>query len=346
MPNLRLLNLSGVNSRLKQGKGLLYPQQQQKQQEREDIDMQQQQLTTQSTPSSNSNSSISSVDESTSTSFPDVEMPFSPPLPTIDDDNDVDENFSTLIASYNNNSSSNCCWLRSSHGHKLKVLILNGCSLPFSVLECLFLYCNNINNNTLPCLTELHLAANSYSNLNFSSSSFCIPSLHILYLNGNGFTSWFRLLGSISKVFPHLEQLVVSENPLFDAATDQEEGECIIHEYIHTLIANRTSLQTWSVLDKLVSSMPSLCHLRLQHVPLLSALSDADQRHYLLVAHLPERFLTVNGGAVSAEERETCERKYLRFWMDQNANGVYDRPQTRYTQLELKHGKLNRVCFH
>ena len=96
------------------------------------------------------------------------------------------------------------------------------------------------------------------------------------------------------------------------AATASLNAACF--ERLHTLIANRLSISEWSAIDQL-REFPHLKHVRIQNIPLLSAFND-EEKYYLLVAHLHESIDSLNGSKISTEDKENCERKYIRHFMD------------------------------
>lgn len=207
--------------------------------------------------------------------------------------------------------------------HQLTTLILNSCHLSFSTLQSLLSH--------LPNLAELHLASNQYTSIEFSHT-FVHPSLRILYFNNNMLSEWSEV-AKLGKAFSNLDQLVLSDNSQLASFSHPENHQ--LFRNLKLLIANRLSINEWSCLDEL-KRFPSLKHLRMQHVPLLTSLSD-EEKYFLLVAHLHDGVESLNGGRITAEDRDQCERKYIRYFMDSE-----HRP-SRYYELEAKHGKLNKV---
>ena len=102
------------------------------------------------------------------------------------------------------------------------------------------------------------------------------------------------------------------------------------------LIINKLKINEWSVIDQL-REFPLLRHVRIQNIPLLNTLND-EEKYYLLVAHLHESIDSLNGSKISTDDKENCERKYIRHFMD-----VANKPK-RYYELESKHGKLNKLA--
>lgn len=80
-----------------------------------------------------------------------------------------------------------------------------------------------------------------------------------------------------------------------------------------------------------------LKHVRIQNVPLLEGLTN-DEKYYILAGHLDASIESLNGSKMSKDEKENCERKYIRYFMDSSFK------PNRYFELEAKHGKLDRLA--
>lgn len=227
----------------------------------------------------------------------------------------------------------------------LRILILNSCYADLKLVQCLLEQFANLN--------ELHLASNSYSHVTFDDQ-FVKPSLKILYFNNNELASW-REVCKLGKCFPNLENLVISHNNIstFSAAeneeNDNDDGDIADREeddddlctskcfrQLQILILNRLKINDWSVIDQL-RQFPLLRHVRIQNVPLLDKYNE-EEKYYMLVAHLDESVLSLNGSEITSDERETCERKFIRHYMD-----AAHKP-ARYFELETKHGKLDPLA--
>ena len=105
---------------------------------------------------------------------------------------------------------------------------------------------------------------------------------------------------------------------------------------LQILIINKLSINEWAVIDQL-REFPHLKHVRIQNIPLLNKYND-DEKYYLLVAHLNDSIDSLNGSKISNEDKENCERKFIRHFMD-----LPSKPK-RYFELESKHGKLNKLA--
>ena len=90
------------------------------------------------------------------------------------------------------------------------------------------------------------------------------------------------------------------------------------------------------MIDQL-SEFANLKHVRVQNIPLLSDL-DEEQKYYLIVAHLQDTILSLNGSKITTVDKENCERKYIRHYLD-----FTEKPR-RYFDLENRHGKLNKLA--
>ena len=209
---------------------------------------------------------------------------------------------------------------------QLRILILNSCFVNFSELQNLLEKLVNLN--------ELHLCSNNYEYTNFDEN--CRKdSVKILYLNNNCLNGWTEVC-KFGKAFPNLERLVICENPNISNFTDTNELQTTdIFSNLTTLIMKKASINEWSSIDEL-RKFKKLKHVRIQNIPLLESYND-EERYYLLVAHL-EGPTILNGSEISEKEKETCERKFIRYYLDK-----LDKP-TRYYELEAKHGKLNKLA--
>lgn len=90
------------------------------------------------------------------------------------------------------------------------------------------------------------------------------------------------------------------------------------------------------MLDKL-RQLPNLKHVRIQNVPLLNDYSE-EQKFFLIVGHLNDDICSVNGSKITGADKENCERKFIRHYLD------YAEKPERYYFLEKRHGKLNKLA--
>ena len=209
---------------------------------------------------------------------------------------------------------------------QLKILILNSCYINFSDLQSLLEKLVNLN--------ELHLCSNNYEFVNFDKE-FVKDSIKILNLNNNCLNSWLEIC-KLGKSFPNLERLVISDNQNITNFDDTNE---ILTENLFlnltSLTMNKVSINDWSSIDQL-RKFKKLKHIRIQNIPLLESYND-EEKYYLVAGHL-EGPTTLNGSEISEKEKETCERKLIRYFLDKP-----DKP-ARYFELESKHGKLNKLA--
>jgi hypothetical protein len=150
----------------------------------------------------------------------------------------------------------------------------------------------------------------------------------------NNVTDWCEVC-KLGKCFPNLKSLFLSQNNLLNFDPDVFSNSTCF-EQLETLIINELKLCEWSVLDKL-REFPQLKHVRLQNVPFLNGLNN-EEKFYLLVAHLHDSIVSLNGSEILKEDRDKYERKYIRYFMD-----APNKPQ-RYFELENKHGKLDKLA--
>lgn len=212
-------------------------------------------------------------------------------------------------------------------GYKLNILILNSCFVDLKIIQCLI--------EKMNYLTELHLCSNNYSHVNFDTD-FHKPSLKVLYFNNNNLSSWKEVC-KLGRSFPNLENLVISHNNIEKfTSTDDELNTSRCFKNLQILIINKLNIDEWHVIDQL-RDFPHLRHVRIQNIPLLHKLND-EEKYYMLVAHLDESIDSLNGSKITNDDKENCERKYIRYFMD-----LANKPK-RYYELESKHGKLNKLA--
>jgi len=82
---------------------------------------------------------------------------------------------------------------------------------------------------------------------------------------------------------------------------------------------------------------PNLKHLRIQNVPLLSEYTE-EEKFFLVVGHLDDTIQSLNGSRITNEDKENCERKFIRYYLD------FSEKPDRYYELESRHGKLNKLA--
>lgn len=208
----------------------------------------------------------------------------------------------------------------------LKTLILNSSFIPLNVIE-------NVLRSHFNQLNEFHLSKNDLTEVNFSEA-FVNENIKILHLNDNKLSDWLQV-SKLGKLFPNLKYLCLSENALSDESTSRLESS--LFQSLDTLILNKVPINSWTTLDKL-RELPKLTTIRIQNIPLLDRYKP-EERYFLLVAYLSEKITCLNGSELSPEEKDKCERMYLRHYMESND----ERPQ-RFEQLEQKHGKLDKLA--
>jgi tubulin-specific chaperone cofactor E-like protein len=224
-------------------------------------------------------------------------------------------------------------WYLNNNEHRfdqLKILILNSCYIELCIVQRFLQHLVN--------LAELHLSTNNYSKVTFTTD-FVMPTLRILYFNENNLTTWSECC-KLGRAFPGLENLVLSFNPIADFVSNDENNKSLTttqcFRNLQTLILNKLKISEWTTIDQLLQ-FPSLKHVRIQHIPLLENYTE-EEKYYLLMGHLDESIQSLNGSEIKDNDRENCERNYIRHYLD-----AAFKPQ-KYFQLEKKHGKLNKLA--
>lgn len=136
----------------------------------------------------------------------------------------------------------------------LNTLILNSCFIDMKTTQCLL--------QKLPCLQELHLSSNNYSEVNFSTD-FSKRSLKTFYFCSNDLCDW-KEVAKLGKNFPELESLVISQNRLGDLnSTLEKEQLACVFPYLNCLNLNGLSISSWDTIYQL-RSLPALRKLRIK----------------------------------------------------------------------------------
>jgi len=213
----------------------------------------------------------------------------------------------------------------------LKTLILNSCYLSQKTLESMLI--------RLPCLEELHLTANNYSNIAFNEN-FAQNSIKIIYFNNNILSDWSDVF-KLGKCLPNLESLILSENNLADLPGDFQT-DLVNQSFgkLQTLNLNKLKIQAWTTID-MIRQLPALKNLRIQHIPLLNQYNE-DEKYFLVVSSLNENLIeTLNGSKVTSDDIKKCHRNFIRYYMNLN----FDRP-VRFYELTGKQNEFNGQINH
>lgn len=160
----------------------------------------------------------------------------------------------------------------------LHALALNGVNLSLSTIR-KFLA-------NLPCLEELQLSENNFSDLDFFDTSLLSESVSVLHLNASGIQQWSTIIHFLRR-FPNLVRLFVAENEL-----DRVEEVCAITgtrtqdaaSCLRFLSLNNCRIREWNSIENL-ANLPRLEDLRVMHIPLFHAYSD-EERFHLVVGRL------------------------------------------------------------
>lgn len=179
-----------------------------------------------------------------------------------------------------------------------------------------------------PNLEELQICSNNYSTITIDSN-FQHSKLKRIYISKNNLTEW-KSICRLGYLFPHLQTLIASENPLESFRTDEHQIEHCL-PYLQTLSVDQVRITEWNDIIEL-TKLPSLHALRIHSAPLLK-LYRKDERFFLLLGYM-KSLIKLNGSDITANERETSERRFIRYYSQRD-----DKPQ-RYFELTSKHGHL------
>ncbi|XP_001624774.2 tubulin-specific chaperone cofactor E-like protein [Nematostella vectensis] len=179
----------------------------------------------------------------------------------------------------------------------------------------------------LPGVQVLFVSLNDYDTIPNTDKTY--PSIKHLFMNNHAIQDWAEIT-NIGRIFPKLEELVMSESPMENISPTGE-----LFPNLHTLKLNKTAIGRWADIDAL-NTFPSLRDIRLLGIPLIENYSDKEQRQ-LLIARLPN-ITKLNGTKVDEEEREDAERFFIRHHMDDT------NPPQRYRDLVQQHGVLDKLA--
>ena len=160
-------------------------------------------------------------------------------------------------------------------------------------------------------LQELQLCKNEYScvELYHAHNNHTHNALRHLHINENRIGQWseFEKLG---RVFPNLQKLVASGNPL-QRISDVGGGDRErVFERLECLNVNRSLVGDWRSIEALDAACGSLTSLSVMEAPLGAGLGEKERR-FAVIARLP-RLLQLNKSSVNEGEREDAERWLIR----------------------------------
>ena len=174
----------------------------------------------------------------------------------------------------------------------------------------------------------MQICSNNYSTI-ASDYNFQHSKLKRLYISKNNLTDW-QSICRLGCLFSHLQTLIASENPLETFRSDNDRVEqCFPH--LRTLSVDQVRISEWNDIIEL-TNLPCLNALRIHSAPLLKVYQK-DERFFLLLGYM-KNIIKLNGSDITANERETSERRFIRYYSQRD-----DKPQ-RYFELTSKHGHL------
>ncbi|UJR14790.1 hypothetical protein I4U23_001778 [Adineta vaga] len=178
-----------------------------------------------------------------------------------------------------------------------------------------------------PNLEELQICSNDYTTIS-SDYNFQHEHLKRVYISNNNLTEW-QSLCRLGHLFPRVETIIASNNPLTSFRSDDDVTICL--PYLRTLSVDQVQISDWEDIIAL-TKLPCLHALRIHVAPLLKPYQK-EERFFLLLGYM-KKLTKLNGSDITATERETSERRFIRYY-SQHEN----KPQ-RYFELTEKHGNL------
>ena len=113
-------------------------------------------------------------------------------------------------------------------------------------------------------LEELQICSNNYTTIS-SNYNFLHEHLKRVYISNNNLTDW-KSICRLGCLFPHLETLIASENPLKSFHSDDDVAICLPN--LRTLSVDQVQISEWNDIIAL-TKIPRLHALRIYSAPLL-----------------------------------------------------------------------------
>lgn len=113
-------------------------------------------------------------------------------------------------------------------------------------------------------LEELQICSNNYTTICLNDN-FQHKNLKRVYISKNNLTDW-KSLCHLGYLFPRLETLLASDNPLKSFRSDDDVEKSL--PYLHTLSVDQVQISEWDDIIAL-TKLPCLHALRIHVAPLL-----------------------------------------------------------------------------
>ena len=113
-------------------------------------------------------------------------------------------------------------------------------------------------------LEELQICSNNYTTIS-SDYNFEHEHLKRVYISNNHLTDW-QSICRLGCLFPRLETLIASNNPLQSFRSDDDVTRCLPR--LHTLSVDQVEVSDWADIVAL-TKLPSLHALRIHSAPFL-----------------------------------------------------------------------------
>ncbi len=113
-------------------------------------------------------------------------------------------------------------------------------------------------------LEEIQICSNHYTTIS-SDYNFQHEHLKRLYISKNNISDWESIC-RLGCLFPRLETLIASDNPLKSFRSDDDVTRCLPH--LHTLSVDQVQVSEWDDIVAL-TTLPCLHALRIHLTPLL-----------------------------------------------------------------------------
>ena len=113
-------------------------------------------------------------------------------------------------------------------------------------------------------MEELQICSNNYTTVS-SDYDFHHDHLKRVYISNNHLSNW-QSICYLGRLFPRLETLIASDNPLQTFRSEDDVTHCLPH--LHTLSVDQVQVAEWDDIVAL-TTLPRLHALRIHSAPLL-----------------------------------------------------------------------------
>ena len=130
-------------------------------------------------------------------------------------------------------------------------------------------------------MEELQICSNNYTSIS-PDYEFQHENLKRVYISNNNLSEWESIC-RLGRLFPRLQTLIASDNPLISFRSDDDVTVCL--PCLHTLSVDQVQISDWHDIVAL-TKLPSLHALRIHVAPLLKVCCKSLEIHFYEVFFL------------------------------------------------------------